>query len=85
MTQNRDRDRPFVLYDIHLTTLEGAEIIPGKHSETRTRTKLLALANGHTAVTAQHTYRNKTHERTLVSVAEWTLPAPQPDIFTELR
>jgi hypothetical protein len=32
-------------YQVHLTALEGAEIIPGKHSDTRI--KPLPLTNGH--------------------------------------
>jgi hypothetical protein len=45
-----------------ITTLEEAEIIPGKHSDTRI--KPLALANGHGR------YIAATPERTLASVGD---------------
>jgi hypothetical protein len=45
---------------MHLTALEEAEIIPGKHSDTRI--KPLTLTNGHVR------YMAVTPERTLVSV-----------------
>jgi hypothetical protein len=47
---------------MHLTALEEAEIIPGKHSDTRI--KPLAFTNGHGR------YINITPERTLASVGE---------------
>ena len=47
---------------MHLTTLEEAAIIPGKHSGTRIFIKPLTLANGH-----GH-YTTVTPERTPVSV-----------------
>jgi hypothetical protein len=50
---------------MHLTALEGAEIIPGKHSDTRI--KPLALTNGHGR------YITVTPERTLASVGECPL------------
>ena len=52
---------PFVT----LTALEEAEIIPGKHSDTRI--KPLTLTNGHGR------YMTVTPERTLVSVGECPL------------
>ena len=50
---------------MHLTALEEAGIIPGKHSDTRI--KPLPLTNGHGR------YKTVTTERTLVSVGEWPL------------
>jgi hypothetical protein len=50
---------------MHLTTLEGAEIIHGKHSDTRI--KPLPLTNGHGR------YITVTPERALVSVGELLL------------
>ena len=50
---------------MHLTALEGAEIIPGKDSDTRI--KPLALTNGHGR------YMTVTPERTLASVGECPL------------
>jgi hypothetical protein len=49
----------------HLTTLEEAEIIPGKHPDTRI--KPLALTNGHGR------YITVTPERALASVGECPL------------
>jgi hypothetical protein len=49
----------------HLTALEGAEIIPGKHSDTRI--KPLPLTNGHGR------YMTVAPERTLVSVGKCPL------------
>jgi hypothetical protein len=50
---------------MHLTALEEAEIIPGKHSDTRI--KPLALNNGHGR------YMTVTPERKLVSVGRGDL------------
>jgi hypothetical protein len=50
---------------LHLTTLEEAEIIPGKHSDTRI--KPLTLTNGHGR------YMTVTPERTLTYV-RWGMP-----------
>jgi hypothetical protein len=50
---------------MYLTALEEAEIIPGKHSDTRI--KPLALTNGHGR------YIAVTPERTLASVGECPL------------
>ena len=50
---------------MHLAALEEAEIIPGKHSDTRI--KPLALTNGHGR------YMAVTPERGLASVGEWPL------------
>jgi hypothetical protein len=50
---------------MHLTALEEAEIIPGKHSDTRIRP--LTLTNDHGR------YITVTHERTLASVGECPL------------
>jgi hypothetical protein len=50
---------------ITITTLEEAEIIPGKHPDTRI--KPLALTNGHGR------YMTVTPERKLLSVGEWPL------------
>jgi hypothetical protein len=47
---------------MHLTTLEEAEVIPGKHSDTRI--KPLPLANSH----SHGRYMTITPERALVSV-----------------
>jgi hypothetical protein len=49
----------------HLTALEEAEVIPGKHSDTRT--KPLALAKGHGR------YIAAAPKRTFFSVGEWPL------------
>jgi hypothetical protein len=49
----------------HLITLEKAEIMPGRHSDTRI--KPLPLANGH------NRHIPVTPERKLVSVGEWPL------------
>ena len=50
---------------MHLTALEEAEVIPGKHSDTRI--KPLALTNGHGR------YITVTPERPLASVGECPL------------
>jgi hypothetical protein len=50
---------------MHLPTLEEAEIIPGKHSDTRI--KPLAFANGHSR------YMTVTPERALASVGGCSL------------
>jgi hypothetical protein len=50
---------------VYLTALEEAEIIPGKHSDTRI--KPLPLTNGHGR------YMTATPERTLVSVGKFPL------------
>ena len=50
---------------VYLTALKGAEIIPGKHSDTRI--KPLPLTNGHGR------YITATPERTLVPAGGWPL------------
>jgi hypothetical protein len=58
---------PRKLSYLHLTTLEEAEIIPGKHSDTRIKPLALTLTNGHGR------YIAVTPERTLVSVGKYPL------------
>jgi hypothetical protein len=58
---------------MHLATLEGAEIMPGKHSDTRI--KPLPLTNGHGC------HMTVTPERALVSVGEWPLHTCQSPLF----